>query len=189
MPRENDTAEPSRPHAVLPVATVASLVKRALDDPEGLASSLGGWVLVGPPPADDANEWSFRTLSARTVRDASGNVEAVLDDTYVVHPLKKQRPGPFASTILVGRSRTNDVCVSHSSVSKLHARVRVADDGALYLSDAGSSNGTQVNGAPLVPEKETRLDHGLQVRFGGCSFQVFEPSKFALLLRRFGGAA
>src|SRR4051812_26990229 len=133
------------PTGSTPVMTVGSLVSRATSNPSRLAAELGAWVLVGPPPANEDNEWSFRTLSARTVRDADGVIEAVLDDTYLVLPLKKAQAGPFASTILVGRSRTNDVCVAHSSVSKLHARIRVAD-GKHYLSDAGSSNGTSVNG-------------------------------------------
>jgi pSer/pThr/pTyr-binding forkhead associated (FHA) protein len=164
--------------------TVGSLVPRASADPVRLARDLGAWVLVGPPPQNEENEWSFRTLSARTVRDASGEIEAVLDDTYVIFSLKKVRPGPFASTILVGRSRTNDVCVSHSSVSKLHARIRVADEG-LFLSDAGSSNGTTVNGDLLPADQERRLNHGTMVRFGGCSFQVFEPTRFATILQKF----
>ena len=168
--------------------TVGSLVARAIADPAKLANELGGWVLVGPRPQSEEQEWSFRTLSARTVRDASGEIEAVLDDTYVVLALKKTQRGPFASTILVGRSRTNDVCVSHSSISKLHARIRVGNDG-LFLSDAGSSNGTSVNGMRLASDAEQRLANGLQVRFGGCSFQVFEPRRFAELLQRFSRTA
>lgn len=182
-PPPND-ADVSGRFTVPPAPTVALLVRRAIADPERFVADLGGWVMVGPPPADDLDEWSFRTLSARTMRDESGAIEAVLDDTFLVYVLKKIRPGPFASTILVGRSRTNDVCVGHSSVSKLHARVRLADD-ALYLSDAGSSNGTQLNGNLLTVDVEHRLEHGNQVRFGGCSFQVFEPQRFAQLLSRF----
>jgi hypothetical protein len=165
--------------------TVGSLVPRAVSNPEALVKDLGAWVLVGPPPAEDANEWSFRTLSARTVRSASGDVEAVLDASYLVFPLKKARRGPFANTVLVGRSRTNDVCVLHSSVSKLHARVRVADDGRLFLSDAGSSNGTQLGGELMQPDVEKPLAHANQVRFGACVFQVFEPKRFVELLGRF----
>ena len=167
--------------------TVASLVSRATSDPARLAQDLGAWVLVGPAPAEEGSEWSFRTLSARTVRDASGAVEAVLDETYLVHLLKKAKAGPFASTILIGRSRTNDVCVAHSSVSKLHARMRI-DGGVLFLSDAGSSNGTYVGVDRLTNGEERRLSHATQVRFGGCGFQVFEPERFVALLRMFSSS-
>lgn len=177
------------PPSVSPPEFVAALVSRAVANPVQLTQDLGAWVLVGPPPAEDANEWSFRTLSARTVRDASGKVEAVLDDTYLVHPLKKMRAGPFASTILIGRSRTNDVCVAHSSVSKLHARIRIDDDHNLFLSDAGSSNGTALAGEPLLKDVEKRLTHSAQVRFGACSFQIFEPDRFVALLQRFSSSS
>ena len=169
--------------------SLASLIPRALEDAASLARELGAWVLVGPPPASEDHEWSFRTLSARTVKNAAGEVEAVLDDTYLVHPIKKMRAGPWANTILVGRSRTNDVTVAHGSVSKLHARIRVAEDGGFFISDAGSSNGTMVNGDTLAHDAEARLTHGCQVRFGGCSFQVFEPLKFAEILKRFSKGA
>ena len=167
-----------------PPPTIGSLLPRALQDPAKLVAELGGWVVVGAAPSADAEEWTFRTVSSRTVRDESGAIEAILDETFVVYPLKKMKAGPWASTILVGRSRTNDVCIAHSSVSKLHARVRIGPDG-LFLSDAGSSNGTAVNGEAIKPETEHRLSHATQLRFGAKHFQVFEPGRFVDLLSRF----
>ncbi|OGQ11196.1 MAG: hypothetical protein A2138_06570 [Deltaproteobacteria bacterium RBG_16_71_12] len=167
-------------------ATVASLIARAVAARERLATELGAWVLVGPRPLEEGDEWSFRTLSTRTLRDAAGKVEAVLDASFVVYALKKARPdGPFRNTILVGRSRTNDVCLAHSSVSKLHARIRADDRGALFLSDAGSSNGTSVDGVQLKPEQEHALASGARLCFGGCSLQAFEPERFVEMLARF----
>ena len=167
--------------------TVSSLVAAAMSDPVRLTKDIGAWVLVGAPMQEEAGEWSFRTLSARTVRDASGAVEAVLDDTYLVHPLKKQKAGPFAGTVLIGRSRTNDVCVAHSSVSKLHARIRT-DAAGLFLSDAGSSNGTFFNNERLAKDAEARIVHAAQLRFGACSFQAFEPQRFVQLLQKFSSS-
>ena len=166
--------------------TVASLVARAVSSRARLTHELGAWVLVGPRPAEEVDEWSFRTLSTRTLRDAAGKVEAVLDATFVVYALKKARPdGPFRNTILVGRSRTNDVCIAHSSVSKLHARVRINDNGAHLLSDAGSSNGTILDGEALPPDQERPLASGAHLRFGGCAVQLFEPERFVAMLARF----
>lgn len=162
------------------------MVGRALKAPDLFARELGGWVLVGPSPQEEADEWSYRTLSTRTLRDAEGKVEAVLEATFLVYPLKKARPdGPFRNTILVGRSRTNDVCISHSSVSKLHARVRVSEQGMLFVSDAGSSNGSMLDGAALAPDVEKPLANGAQLRFGGCALQAFDPERFASILIRF----
>lgn len=166
--------------------TVATLVGRAVASPERLARELASWVLVGPAPTEETDEWSYRTLSTRTLRDAAGKVEAVLDATFVVYLLRKARPdGPFRNTILVGRSRTNDVCIAHSSVSKLHARIRISENGALLVSDAGSSNGTTLDGASLPPDVESPLASGAQLRIGACSMQLFEPERFASILTRF----
>lgn len=186
MPRSpDDTSESSRPFPVERLPTIESMVKPATTDPARFIAELGGWVLVGPSPVeDDRSEWSFRTLSSRKIRDTSGNVEAVLDGSYVVFVLKKAKPGPFANTILVGRSRANDVCVGHSSVSKLHARIRAGRD-ELLLSDAGSSNGTKIEGAPLAEGEERPIANGVHVTFGACTFQLFEPARFASLLARF----
>ena len=166
--------------------TVASLVARAAAAPDRMALELGGWVLVGPRPAEENDEWSFRTLSTRTLRDETGKVEAILDPMFVVYPLRKARPdGPFRNTILVGRSRTNDVCIAHSSVSKLHARIRISDLGALFVSDAGSSNGTTLDGAALAADVERPISNGAHLNFGACAMQAFTPERFASILARF----
>ena len=44
--------------------TVGSLVRRAIADPAKLAADLGGWVLVGPKPQSEDQEWSRRMLLA-----------------------------------------------------------------------------------------------------------------------------
>ncbi|MCC7073039.1 MAG: FHA domain-containing protein [Deltaproteobacteria bacterium] len=166
--------------------TIASLIPRAVGSQRLLSSELGAWVMVGPRPAEEGDEWSFRTLSTRTLRDAAGKIEAVLDATFVVYPLRKARPdGPFRSTILVGRSRTNDICIPHSSVSKLHARIRTDDRGALFVSDAGSSNGTALEGSDLKADEERPLVSGLHLRFGACAVQVFDSERFVAMLLRF----
>ncbi len=51
------------------------------------------------------------------------------------------RPG--ANT--VGRTRENDICVSHKSLSRAHARIDVTPEGVV-LTDLGSKNGTLLDG-------------------------------------------
>ena len=43
--------------------------------------------------------------------------------------------------------------IPSTSVSREHARVEKTDEG-IFISDLGSSNGTQVNGTPVVRGKE-----------------------------------
>jgi hypothetical protein len=48
--------------------------------------------------------------------------------------------------ITLGRTSTADIPMKHKSVSKVHAVLKYEDDGALSLREAGSKNGTFING-------------------------------------------
>lgn len=71
--------------------------------------------------------------------------------------------------LTIGRSGDNDVVVRDGRVSRRHARI-VADGAAFAIEDAGSSNGTFVDGkridrAPLVPDGTVTIgDTHLRVR-------------------------
>lgn len=56
-------------------------------------------------------------------------------------------PGAAAD---VGREPPADVVLPLPTVSARHARIVVADDGAVSLADCGSTNGTYVDGEPLA---------------------------------------
>src|ERR1044071_5724656 len=56
---------------------------------------------------------------------------------------------------LIGRGSTSTIVVNAPSVSRHHARVRV-EGGRCFVSDAGSSYGTYLNGARLTIETEMR---------------------------------
>jgi hypothetical protein len=78
----------------------------------------------------------------------------------------------FSERVSVGRARNNDVVLRHESVSKFHAWFRADEDGAFYVGDAASRNGTWVNGAGL--QAPHRLTAGDEVTFGGVR-AVFCP--------------
>lgn len=166
-----------------PIGTLIDAVGRA--SPEALAEALGGWVLVGSDFSGEDDQWNFRTLSVRTVRDQTESGEMLLlRDNFIVLPLRKAGRS-FQDTILVGRASSNDVCVRHLSVSKLHARIRRREDG-LEISDAGSSNGTRVRGAATRPDEWVAVASGDLVCFGSCPFHALEPTHLGRLLQRFG---
>jgi pSer/pThr/pTyr-binding forkhead associated (FHA) protein len=153
---------------------------------EAFVETLGGWALVGPPVVVSDDEWSYRTLSSRTVQDISPDGELIImRDTHVVHVLKKGRPGPFADTVLIGRSSSNDVVLEHTSVSKLHARAKLDANGNPTLSDAGSSNGTKIAGEGLPPGEWRPLTSGDVVAFGSCMYNALEPKRLYKMLNRF----
>src|SRR2546426_871184 len=55
----------------------------------------------------------------------------------------------------VGRGTDNDLYFNHSSVSKVHAAVRMDLSGDLLVADTGSTNGTHINGV-RIPYGEAR---------------------------------
>ncbi len=166
--------------------TIGDLLHLVPRGAAAFAAEVGGWVLVGQV-AEMAPGWAFRTASgkgAHAVRAPTGEVEAILDEGWAALVIKKRPGNGFADTIFIGRATSNDVRVAHTSVSKLHARVRRIGDG-LFLQDAGSSNGTLVNGDVVAAGVDVALVHGDVVRFGSIVLQCFEPLRLHGVLERF----
>ena len=66
----------------------------------------------------------------------------------------------------VGRGTDNDLYFNHSSVSKVHAAVRMDSSGTVLVADTGSTNGTHINGV-RIPYGEARpIAEGDVVAFG-----------------------
>ena len=65
--------------------------------------------------------------------------------------------------VVVGRSATCPIHLNEVGVSRSHALLYRGDDGGLYVSDLGSTNGTFVNGERI---ERCRLDEGDKVQFG-----------------------
>ncbi|MDP2341289.1 MAG: FHA domain-containing protein [Deltaproteobacteria bacterium] len=167
-------------------ATIADLLALVPRGSAGFATEVGGWVLIGEVPELPVG-WAFRTIAAqipRAVRGPGGLIEAVLDPSWAAFVLKKRPGNGFAETIFLGRSTSNDVCLPHASVSKLHARVRIVPEGAT-LEDAGSSNGTVMNGDVVIPGIEVPLGSGDHLRFGAVMLQAFDPRRLFSVLERY----
>ncbi|MEP7303988.1 MAG: adenylate/guanylate cyclase domain-containing protein [Acidobacteriota bacterium] len=69
---------------------------------------------------------------------------------------------------LIGRAPACDLVINAPTLSRRHARVRVAD-GRVFLRDAGSTHGCTLNGTPVVGERQIAAGDtfylgGLQVR-------------------------
>ncbi|MCA9531520.1 MAG: FHA domain-containing protein [Myxococcales bacterium] len=73
--------------------------------------------------------------------------------------------------ISVGRSAGADVRLPHPAVSALHASLR-ADGLGYSLIDEGSTNGTRLNGRPLVPGRRSPLRSGDRIEIGGFVLDV-----------------
>ena len=123
--------------------------------------------LIGSLPLA-SGEWAYHTDLRRSFSPLLPGVELA---SSVVFPLRKRHP-TFRDTILIGRALSNDICIPHASVSKLHARTRSVG-GRMCITDADSSDGTEVDGEPIVGE--VVLAQGATVDIGDCSFIFYEP--------------
>jgi hypothetical protein len=71
-----------------------------------------------------------------------------------------------SASTTIGRQPTCGVVIADSSVSRVHAEIG-RRDGGWWLSDKGSTNGTTVNGKPVIDPVE--LHHGDTIVFGSVT--------------------
>jgi pSer/pThr/pTyr-binding forkhead associated (FHA) protein len=71
-------------------------------------------------------------------------------------------------SLTVGRSAENDIALADDFASARHARIEPRRDG-VWVSDAGSTNGTYVNGSKLA--KPHRLSPGDVIRLGSTDLR------------------
>ena len=128
------------------------------DSGEPATSIIPAW-----QPADVPSE------SKRTVSLSAMSPEAIASGEAVVAKLSFES-GPFAGRVValpkemvtVGRAPDNDVVVSDPATSGRHGRIEVRA-GAFWISDLGSTNGTLVNGEPVI---EKQLSDGDLIAIG-----------------------
>lgn len=72
----------------------------------------------------------------------------------------------FGRRILVGRSPSADLRLDDPSVSRLHARIEMRDDG-VYVEDLGSRNGTMVNAQAIAAPR--RLENDDEITAGSAA--------------------
>jgi hypothetical protein len=68
----------------------------------------------------------------------------------------------------VGRDPDCEICIEHPTISSLHCKLALSDDG-VYIQDCKSTNGTFVNDAPVM---EAWLDAGQKLRLGDVEMLV-----------------
>ncbi len=88
---------------------------------------------------------------------------------------KREHDGSYMDRISIGRARNKDVVLRDRSVSKFHAWFERGAAGALLLADAGSKNGTSVNGDQTVPRELANVKAGDVVRFGSVEAVICTP--------------
>ncbi len=112
-----------------------------------LARAAGGWADPGMTPSPEVD------AGAR----ATGGLVAFV------------RPGPrsmFPGMVTIGRVPNNDIVLGYRTISKVHAYLRRGPDGAWWVFDQRSTNGTLVDAQRLEPGGSRRLDDGATLHLG-----------------------
>ncbi|MEP7119766.1 MAG: FHA domain-containing protein [Byssovorax sp.] len=115
---------------------------------------------------------SVAGLRPWTAIEAGMKIQGVLGEkAHVVVPLRKRSSsaGAFTDRVSVGRAMNNDIVLRHESISKLHGWIEADEGGLFYVTDAGSHNGTFVDGSRLPPRVCTLAPFGAELRFAAVT--------------------
>lgn len=159
------------------------------DDARGLAAAEfaarhgDGFLLTAtrlqPPSSDSFTE-------VKLEEDRSDRTAGISTLVYPVRPAERAK----VHLLTVGRTPNNDVVVRDTSVSRFHAYVKPGENGGLLIQDAGSTNGTLVNGES-VPARgngpATELKPGDDVRLGQVEFTFVDAEGLRAFVLRAGG--
>ena len=159
-----------------PAPSVSSTLVAWPSQAAAAAASAGN----GAPAASAAFEEATSVIPAWQQNDAASNPketvslqamppeEVAAGSTYAA--LLTFESGPFAGRIValpsqmvsIGRAPDNDVVVGDPATSGHHGRIETRD-GSFWISDLGSTNGTLVNGEPVI---EKQLSDGDTIAIG-----------------------
>ena len=137
------SATPASPDNGSPAATPASF--------DEATSVIPAWQHA---PADSKQTVSLQAMPPEELATGGGYAALLTFES-----------GPFAGRIValptqmvtIGRAPDNDVVVGDPATSGHHGRVEVRG-GSFWISDLGSTNGTQVNGEPVIEKQLTDGD-------------------------------
>lgn len=101
---------------------------------------------------------------------------------HAVYPLVKgEYPATPHGSFYIGRINGNDMIMPDYAISKRHAIIDV-EDGNYYIRDAGSTNGTKLNGTRLG-KKRVRLKDKDVIGFARYEFTFLYPKSLYEMLR------
>lgn len=152
-------------------------------------------VLLRRDSAGGESQAAFHTafMSRDMLRDTNELHESDLAPSEGSEPggevviVKKRAGGPFQERIGVGRARNADVHLPLPRVSKYHAYFTASDDRRqFFITDAGSKNGTLVDGAAIASRTPVPLQDGTEISIGPYLFLFYTPEGFHDLVSRRG---
>lgn len=160
------------------IRPLTAYYKELLSDRDALASSIDCPVLLWEAGlcAPDDSPGDVRTSEGGATFNPSPANPLVLQ-------VRPESTRSEVAGISVGRSDTNDVVVHNASISRLHALIyRDPRSNDWRITDAGSRNGTSVDGAPVAREQQAVLSDGATVQIGDVRLRFLLPDSFLNLL-------
>jgi len=130
--------------------------------------TLGNIELVVIDPKRESKASSSETANATQVRSAVTTGWALKAN----HTALANRVFPLKDITVIGRSVDCDISLAAAHLSRRHAQLQIID-GALFVKDLGSANGTFLNGKQVM---EARVKRGDELRFDALTFGVMGPA-------------
>jgi hypothetical protein len=118
------------------------------------------------PPASNLEIKTDKLSMDRFLSSAEQVQHSVLEIT-------KSDRNPFASKILIGRAKNNDIILRSPKISKLHASL-LCDASVWHIMDLGSMNGSELNEAKLTANKSYPLSSGDILSFSDFKFMFVD---------------
>ncbi len=101
---------------------------------------------------------------------------------HAIYPMVKgEYPATPRGAFYIGRINGNDMIMPDYAISKRHAIIDI-EDGAYYIRDTGSTNGTKLNGSRLG-QKPTQLRDKDVISFARYEFTFLYPKSLYNMLR------
>lgn len=137
-------------------------------------------LFVGSLPAFERVLDSGEFTTREAGYGAAAAEEGLESGGSLVWLLKEGNPSAGAMLTL-GRTPNNDVYLGHEQVSKLHGYFQQRDGGWVYT-DAGSTNGSEVDGVEAPALRPLPLEPGSKIVLGHRVHLVFLPPRLVYKL-------
>jgi pSer/pThr/pTyr-binding forkhead associated (FHA) protein len=172
--------------SVVMAVPLYQLVSHHQRDPVGFKASLTAPALVWEGPPVRAPEHGDEPFNSQPTLAGASDGAPQSGEVRVFFVRKEStRSNAFSMGVTIGRLASNDVVLDAAAVSRFHAFLQQdAKSGQWTLSDAGSDNGTFVDGRRLEPRKGQVLADGVRVTFGGATLTFLLPGSLARYVER-----
>jgi hypothetical protein len=152
-------------------------LKRFAENESAFAEGLDAPVVIFEPHSSSRQRLSTFQLHAIP---KSGYEVPYFGPFAVVQAVKSR--DPKAPRVTVGRTPDNDIVIDDPSVSRLHAWFELKRK-RWQMTDAGSRNGTVIEGVRVPGKKWVSLGTQANIGIGDVSVGFFNPEDFVAYLR------